>query len=67
MPESIDWRKSSFSGSGEGADCLELAAVAGTIRLRESDAPEVVVSATPEGLRAFICGIKAGELDDLLP
>lgn len=58
------WQKSTFSE--DGANCVELAAAPdGTVRLRESDDPEVVVTTTPEKLRAFIRGVKAGEFDHL--
>ncbi|MEV4442271.1 DUF397 domain-containing protein [Streptomyces sp. NPDC049577] len=49
------WRKSSFSGTGPDNNCVELAApVAGAIRVRESDAPGVVLTATPRALDALI-------------
>ncbi|KJY29286.1 DUF397 domain-containing protein [Streptomyces sp. NRRL S-495] len=58
------WQKSSFSG--DAANCIYLAAtVDGRIRIRESDEPDVVVTTTAERLRAFICGVKAGEFDHL--
>ncbi|MGQ4516331.1 DUF397 domain-containing protein [Streptomyces sp. DW26H14] len=60
---SLTWQKSSFSGNS--ANCLNVAADAddGTIKLRESDDPDTVVTTTPEKLRAFILGVKAGEFD----
>ncbi|MFE1783086.1 DUF397 domain-containing protein [Streptomyces sp. NPDC059506] len=60
----LDWQKSSFSGDA-GQNCLEVAAADGRIHLRESEDPEVVVTTTPEKLRAFIRGVKAGEFDHL--
>ncbi|BBJ41211.1 hypothetical protein SSPO_039290 [Streptomyces antimycoticus] len=46
--------------------CVELAADAtGTPHLRESDDPEVVISAHPAALRAFLRAAKAGEFDRL--
>ncbi|MDH6629984.1 hypothetical protein M2271_007834, partial [Streptomyces sp. LBL] len=49
MPD-LHWQKSSYSGGPEG-NCLYLATTPrGTIRLRESDAPHVVLTAAPEGL-----------------
>jgi hypothetical protein len=60
----IDWQRSSFSGgTDDGSNCVELATTSGTIRLRESDAPDAVVTASPQQLAAFICGVKAGEFD----
>ncbi|TKA10227.1 DUF397 domain-containing protein [Actinacidiphila oryziradicis] len=58
----INWQKSSYSGQGDGAECIELAA-AGTIRLRESDDPGVIVTTTPAPLKALLLGIKASEFD----
>ncbi|MCW2871443.1 MAG: hypothetical protein JWL99_2763 [Streptomyces oryziradicis] len=61
----VIWRKSSYSGQGDGASCIELAATpaAGTIRLRESDDPGVIVTTTPAPLKALLLGIKASEFD----
>lgn len=58
MAASLQWQKSSFSDSG-GANCVELAAVNGTVKLRESDAPGVVLSTTPARLAAFLATVKA--------
>lgn len=56
------WQKSSFSG--EAANCLYVAeAPDGTIMLRESDQPEVIITTTREHLSAFILGVQAGEFD----
>ncbi|MGQ4516330.1 DUF397 domain-containing protein [Streptomyces sp. DW26H14] len=59
----LTWQKSSYSGNA--SNCLNVAADAddGTIKLRESDDPDTVVTTTPEKLRAFILGVKAGEFD----
>ncbi|GHG72511.1 DUF397 domain-containing protein [Streptomyces griseocarneus] len=55
------WQKSSYSGEGDA--CLYIATVgAGTIHLRESDAPNVIVTTTPAKLRPLISRIKAGTL-----
>lgn len=57
-----DWQKSSYSGTG--GNCVYVSAADdGTIKLRESDDPDTVVTTTPEKLRAFILGVKAGEFD----
>ncbi|MGW5866154.1 DUF397 domain-containing protein [Streptomyces sp. NPDC055239] len=50
----IPWQKSSFSGPGDGNECVELAAPSGSLLLRESDDPTRVLTATPEGLAALI-------------
>ncbi|MEU5331041.1 DUF397 domain-containing protein [Streptomyces parvus] len=65
MNSEIKWQKSSFSGGG-GEQCVELAENAGAILMRESDDPEVIVQTSPEKLRAFIAGVKAGEFDHLI-
>jgi hypothetical protein len=56
------WQQSSYCGEGEA--CIGLAtAEDGSIRIRESSAPETVVTTTPDKFRAFILGVKAGEFD----
>ncbi|MEO3976241.1 DUF397 domain-containing protein [Streptomyces sp. CAU 1734] len=56
------WQKSSYSGTA--ANCIHIAADEdGSIKLHESDDPDTVVTTTPEKLRAFILGVKAGEFD----
>ncbi|KIF76359.1 hypothetical protein QR77_25705 [Streptomyces sp. 150FB] len=59
----LHWQKSSFSGEANG--CVYVAAADdGTIKLHESDDPAgAIVTTTPEKLRAFILGVKAGEFD----
>jgi hypothetical protein len=65
----VEWRKSSFSGSGGkgGGNCVEIAALAdGTIALRNSNHPDAgVVVFTRAEVAAWIKGCKAGEFDDL--
>ncbi|MET7937764.1 DUF397 domain-containing protein [Streptomyces sp. NPDC005322] len=55
------WRKSSYS-AGEG-QCVEVAASAGIVRLREGDDPGVVLTTEPAVLAAFLRGVKAGAFD----
>ncbi|MFE3828716.1 DUF397 domain-containing protein [Streptomyces sp. NPDC059092] len=58
----LHWQKSSYSGSANG--CVHLAAAPdGTVKLVESDDPDVIVSTTPEKLHAFMRGVKAGDFD----
>ncbi|MEV6422944.1 DUF397 domain-containing protein [Streptomyces sp. NPDC051662] len=58
----LNWQKSSFSGEANG--CVNVAVSDdGSIKLHESDKPDVIVTTTPEKLRAFILGVKAGEFD----
>lgn len=52
------WQKSSYSN--EGANCVNVAAASdGTIRLRESDEPDVIIAVTRSGLSALLASIKA--------
>jgi hypothetical protein len=55
-----NWQKSSFSGGGEGNDCVELATTPGTIHLRESDAPAIHLSTAPGPLAHLLDHIKNG-------
>ncbi|KOG89184.1 DUF397 domain-containing protein [Streptomyces varsoviensis] len=57
------WRKSSFSGGGNG-ECVEVAAAPdGLALLRESDQPGVVLAVPVAGLRGLVRRIKAAEFD----
>ncbi|AXE79493.1 DUF397 domain-containing protein [Streptomyces atratus] len=66
MTDAINWQKSSFSGADNNQSCIELAPVDGSIKMRESDDPDVVVTTTVAKLRAFVLGVKAGEFDHLI-
>ncbi|GAA1089269.1 MULTISPECIES: DUF397 domain-containing protein [Streptomyces violaceusniger group] len=55
------WRKSSYSA--DASNCVNVAADGNGIALRESDAPDVILTTTPAVLRAFIRGAKAGDFD----
>lgn len=66
MTSPLTWRKSSFSGSDGEIQCVEVAHVDGRILLRESDAPDTVVTTDRDKLRAFLLGVKAGEFDHLV-
>lgn len=49
----LDWQKSSYSE--DQANCLYIApAPDGTLRLRESDAPETILATTPGPLAALL-------------
>ncbi|MFJ2264344.1 DUF397 domain-containing protein [Streptomyces sp. NPDC087844] len=53
MPE-LNWQKSTFSGGPEG-ECLYIAtAPDGTLHLRESDTPDVILATAPQGLAALL-------------
>ncbi|MFI1333692.1 DUF397 domain-containing protein [Streptomyces sp. NPDC020845] len=63
MP-TLRWRKSSYSS--QGANCLYVSSTAdATIRLRESDAPDTILTTTPTALRSLIRSAKAGHLDHI--
>ncbi|MFE9440344.1 DUF397 domain-containing protein [Streptomyces sp. NPDC006602] len=50
----LTWQKSTYSGGPQG-ECLYVAtAPDGTIRLRESDTPDVILATAPAGLAALI-------------
>ncbi|KUN75050.1 DUF397 domain-containing protein [Streptomyces griseoruber] len=58
MPD-LSWQKSSFSG-GESEDCLYLAAAPdGTVRLRESDSPDEIITTTPAHLGHLVRALKS--------
>jgi hypothetical protein len=53
------WQKSSYSG--EAANCVNVAAAPdGSLRLRESDDPDVIVTVSRPAMRALLAAIKAG-------
>ncbi|WP_079106271.1 DUF397 domain-containing protein [Streptomyces hygroscopicus] len=58
------WQKSSYSAQGNA--CLYVSAPDNaTIRLRESDEPDTILTTTPTALAALIRSAKAGRLDHL--
>ncbi|WP_316519961.1 DUF397 domain-containing protein [Kitasatospora brasiliensis] len=58
------WQKSSFSG--DTANCVYVtAAPDGTVKMRESDEPDVIITTSPAKLRDLLGGVKAGEFDHL--
>jgi Domain of unknown function (DUF397) len=59
---SASWRKASFCAGGE---CVEVAASADLVFLRNSTAPHEVVRYSPREWQAFLRGVRAGEFDDL--
>ncbi|WP_078952363.1 DUF397 domain-containing protein [Streptomyces sp. NRRL F-5755] len=51
------WQKSSYSNAG--ANCLHVATSPdGSLRIRESDDPEVILSIARGGLAAFLAAVK---------
>lgn len=57
-----NWQKSSFSGSGDGNNCIELATTPTAFHLRESDAPTTHLTTTPTALAALLHGIRSETL-----
>ncbi|MFI0260889.1 DUF397 domain-containing protein [Streptomyces sp. NPDC017056] len=57
------WRKSSFSGGGNG-DCVETAVgPGGRVCFREGDEPAVVASTGSGAWKAFVRAVQGGQLD----
>ncbi|CAM5541396.1 MULTISPECIES: DUF397 domain-containing protein [Streptomyces] len=53
----LTWQKSSYSNAA--VNCVNIAvAPGGTVCLRESDDPEVILSTTREGLAGLVAAIK---------
>ncbi|MDH6625233.1 hypothetical protein M2271_003037 [Streptomyces sp. LBL] len=50
----IQWQKSSFSGPGDGNECVELAHGEASLLLRESDDPARILSVTPTTFAALL-------------
>ncbi|WP_406171681.1 DUF397 domain-containing protein [Streptomyces sp. NBC_00996] len=53
------WQKSSYSGGGDGDECVELAHGNGTLLLRESDEPARILPVSRDGLAALLKRIHA--------
>ncbi|MBK3577467.1 DUF397 domain-containing protein [Streptomyces sp. MBT65] len=62
MTPSANWQKSSFSGGGDGNNCIELAAAPTTLHLRESETPTTARTTTPTALAALLHGIRSGRV-----
>ncbi|MFD4758453.1 DUF397 domain-containing protein [Streptomyces sp. NPDC058439] len=56
------WQKSSFSGGGDGNDCVELASAGDRIRLREGDDPGTELVVTSDQLARLLGRVKDGRL-----
>lgn len=61
------WRKSSFSGSGTGSNCVQIAATGGSrVFVRDSKDPDgPILQLTRDEAKAFIRSAKAGEWDNI--
>jgi hypothetical protein len=54
------WRKSSYSGSGDGNNCLEIANLHTRVAIRDSKAPaRGTLSVAAETFTAFVGNLKA--------
>ncbi|MEV0218424.1 DUF397 domain-containing protein [Streptomyces sp. NPDC050704] len=62
MTTHLNWQKSSFSGSGDGNNCVELAATPVTLHLRESETPTTHLTTTPTPLTHLLHAIRSGAL-----
>lgn len=64
MPLAPNWQKSSYSG--EASNCVEVAASTcggDGLLVRESDAPEVVLSSSRPRMAGLLAAVRAGRLD----
>ncbi|MFF8191614.1 DUF397 domain-containing protein [Streptomyces bobili] len=57
-----NWQKSSFSGGGDGSNCLELASTPTTLHLRESDTPSTILTTTPTPFTHLLDAVRAQAL-----
>ncbi|MEU6995900.1 DUF397 domain-containing protein [Streptomyces sp. NPDC046465] len=48
------WQKSSFSGPGDGNECVELALEGSCLMLRESDEPDHILALSPRALASLV-------------
>ncbi|WP_329254066.1 DUF397 domain-containing protein [Streptomyces sp. NBC_01478] len=55
MPQ---WQRSSFSGGGDGDECVELTYVDASLLLRESDDPTRILPLTPTALATLLHRIR---------
>jgi hypothetical protein len=54
------WQKSSFSGGGDGDECVQLAHGKASLLMCESDDPVRILSVTPTGLAALLAHLRDG-------
>lgn len=60
MTAPAQWKKSSFSGGGEGNDCVEIANLHTRVAIRDSKTPaQGTLSFPAETFTAFISNLKA--------
>ncbi|MCX4699314.1 DUF397 domain-containing protein [Streptomyces sp. NBC_01352] len=56
------WQKSSFSGGGDGDECVELAHGNRSLLLREGDDPERILQVSQGGLAALLRRLQGDRL-----
>ncbi|MFJ8143535.1 DUF397 domain-containing protein [Streptomyces sp. NPDC096048] len=49
MTETVSWRKSSYSGGGDGNTCVEIAPLRTRVAIRDSKAPSLGMVTAPAG------------------
>jgi len=52
------WQKSSFSGPGDGNECVEVACSEASLLLRESDEPPRILTVGTSALAALLCHLQ---------
>ncbi|MET8097541.1 DUF397 domain-containing protein [Streptomyces sp. NPDC005236] len=55
----IQWQKSSYSGGGDGDECVEVARQEGILLLRESEEPERILFVGRAGLAGLLGRLRA--------
>lgn len=60
MSKDITWQKSSYSGGGDGNNCVEVAVLPEGLAIRESDEPDTVLTAPPARLAALLDAVREG-------
>lgn len=60
LPTSSNWQKSSFSGTGDDNNCVELAVcpTSTRVRLREGEDPAAVLTLGPASVRGLLHVLK---------
>ncbi len=61
MTAEFAWQKSTYSSTGD--NCVEIARQEAGIAIRESDAPQIVISASRARLAALLASSKRGGFD----
>ncbi|MET8944645.1 DUF397 domain-containing protein [Streptomyces sp. NPDC004542] len=54
MTSPVHWQKSSYSGGGDGNNCLELAALHDSLLVRESEEPATALKTSRPPIAALI-------------